>query len=122
MWEIEFFGWRKIMHHNKAAYPKQLKKFVNEFTAHKLLELFDFMNMQRRTLPHPCPKKNKIHEPSSYKSHHIMPAYKGGKENTCYSRHKPSTQHKKAAKPSPNSQHTSNKCFFSKIHNYKKQN
>jgi hypothetical protein len=26
-----------------------------------------------------------------------MPAYKGGKENTCYSRHKPSTQHKKAA-------------------------
>ncbi len=57
MWEIEFFGWRKIMHHNKAAYPKQLKKFVKEFTAHKLLELFDFMNMQRRTLPHPCPKK-----------------------------------------------------------------
>jgi hypothetical protein len=47
------------MHHNKAAYPKQLKKFVNEFTAHKLLELFDFMNMQRRTLPHPCPKKIK---------------------------------------------------------------
>jgi len=101
------------MHHNKAAYPKQLKKFVNEFTAHKLLELFYFMNMQRRTLPNPCQKKIKIHEPSSYKSQHIMPAYKGGRENTCYSRHK----------PSPNSQHNSNKKNkIPKIHNYKNNN
>ncbi len=48
-------------------------------------------------LTKPMSKKIKIHEPCSYKSQHIMPAYKGGRENTCYSRHKPSTQHKKAA-------------------------
>jgi hypothetical protein len=40
MWEIEFFGWRKIMHHNKFCDAQNnWIKFVNEFTAHKLLEL-----------------------------------------------------------------------------------
>jgi hypothetical protein len=89
------------MHHNKPAYPKQSKKFVNEFTAHKLLELLIYECAQK-DFTKPMSKKKKIHEPSSYKSQHIMPASKGGRENTCYSRHK----------PSPNSQHNSNKKNF----------
>lgn len=57
MWEIEFFGWRKIMHHNKPACPKQLKKICEWIHSSQALGAFDFMNVQRRTLPHPCQKR-----------------------------------------------------------------
>jgi hypothetical protein len=58
MWEIEFFGWRKIMHHNKPACPKQSKKICECIHSSQALGAFDFMNVQRRTLPHSC-QKNK---------------------------------------------------------------
>jgi hypothetical protein len=51
------------MHHNKPAYPKQSKKFVNEFTAHKLLELLIYECAQK-DLPNPCQKKLKSMSPA----------------------------------------------------------
>ncbi len=97
MWEIEFFGWRKIMHHNKPVCPKQLKKICEWIHSSQVLGAFDFMNVQRRTLPHPCQKKKNPWAFLLLNPNTSCQLIRGGKENTSYSRHKPSTQHKKAA-------------------------
>jgi hypothetical protein len=53
--------------------------------------------------------KIKIHEPSSsYKSQHIMPAYKGGKEKHLLQQTQTKHTAQESSKPSPNSQHNSN--------------
>jgi len=68
--------------------------------------------MCREGLYHTHVKKEKIHEPSSYKSQHIMPAYKGGERKHLVQQTQTKHTAQESRKPSPNSQLNSNNFFF----------